>query len=132
MSRQFQWQLGRRGECQQDYQYCYYYAERLEDDARMSSELEVVEHSNHVTATVGVGASEQAEHVDLVERLATKPLLATHDLQRHPAARLVVERTDHLTETAATEHLVHLVAAQTQPTTLRPTLLFCEFRHFVP
>ena len=76
----------------------------------------MVHHANDVAAAVGVGTRQQAEHADFVESLASKPFLAADDLQRHPAACLVIKRADYLPETAAAEHFEHFIAARTSST----------------
>ena len=51
--------------------------------------------------------------MDLIKSLSSEPVLTADDLERHPAACLVVKRTNYLPETAATEHFVYFVAALT-------------------
>ena len=90
--------------------------ELLEDDARVTSKLEVIDHANDVAVAVRVSTRQQAEHADLVDRLPSEPLLAANDLERHPTTRLVIKRAHYLTETAAAEHFKHFIAAHTSYT----------------
>jgi len=100
--------------------------ERFEHYTRVSAELEVTQHADDVCAVVGVGSRQQVQQADFVVRLAPKPILASNDLQRHPATRLVVERAHHLTETAATEYFEYFIPARsTSLMSFNPLLPLC-------
>ena len=98
-------------------------SERLEHDARVTSKLEVIQHAHHVTLTVGVGTRQKTQHSNFVERLSSESVFTAHDLQCHPTTGLVIERTDYLAETAATEYFKHLVATNTSSTHARSKMI---------
>jgi hypothetical protein len=75
-------------------------------------EVEMVEHAHNVTSSVGVGPIQQLQHAHLLGRLAAKTFFTADDLERHPAAFSVIERTHDFAEATPSQQPKYFIAEQ--------------------
>lgn len=78
---------------------------QLERDAQMSAEIGIVQHVYNIMRSVGVLFAQLIEYVELNNRLVEETLLVPYDFDGHMCVGLMIQRSDHLSETALANHL---------------------------
>lgn len=76
----------------------------------MSAEICVVKHVYYIMRSIGVLLAQLVEYVELNNRLVKETLLVPYDFDGHMCVGLVIQRPDHLPETALANHLQYLVS----------------------
>lgn len=76
----------------------------------MSAEIGVVKHVYYIMRSIGVLLAQLVEYVELNNRLVKETLLVPYDFDGHMCVGLVIQRPDHLSETALANHLQYLVS----------------------
>lgn len=76
----------------------------------MSAEIRVVKHVYYIMRSIGVLLAQLVEYVELDNRLVKETLLVPYDFDGHMCVGLVIQRPDHLSETALANHLQYLVS----------------------
>jgi hypothetical protein len=83
---------------------------QLEANTQMISKVEVVQHVNDVVRSVGVLFAEFVENANLDERLMMEALFVANDFDCDILIGFVVERSNHLSKAALSNHLEDFVA----------------------
>lgn len=76
----------------------------------MSAEIGVVKHVYYIMRSISVLLAQLVEYVELNNRLVKESLLVPYDFDGHMCVGLVIQRPDHLSETALANHLQYLVS----------------------
>lgn len=76
----------------------------------MSAEIRIVKHVYYIMRSIGVLFAQLIEYVELHNRLVKETLLIPYDFDGHMCVGLVIQRSDHLSETALANHLQYFVS----------------------
>lgn len=76
----------------------------------MSAEIRIVKHVYYIMRSIGVLFTQLIEYVELNNRLVKETLLIPYDFDGHMCVGLVIQRSDHLSETSLANHLQYLVS----------------------